>query len=137
MLVAGVHMLFVRPNMLKHCSSPPMLLLMLKKADYAISNASRMGQALMHTECCCRCCCCCCCSGCCYVYCLLLLRQHQCRCLLPLFVIVCRMAKFVAGSLNLIPVFSFSSLITRFVFDVPLASTVCVAFAVSICLHPR
>ena len=46
LLVAGVHMLFVRPNMLKHCSSPPMLLLMLEKADYAISNASRMGQAL-------------------------------------------------------------------------------------------
>ena len=32
--------------MLKHCSSPPMLLLMLKKADYAVSNASRMSQAL-------------------------------------------------------------------------------------------
>ena len=47
LLVAGVHMLFVRPNMLKHCSSPPMLLLMLKTADYAISNASRMGQALI------------------------------------------------------------------------------------------
>ena len=46
LLVAGVHMLFVRPNMLNHCSSPPMLLLMLKKADYAISNASRMGQSL-------------------------------------------------------------------------------------------
>ena len=51
MLVAGVHMLFVRPNMLEHCSSPPMLLLiMLKKADYAISNASRMGQALEEVD---------------------------------------------------------------------------------------
>ena len=46
LLVAGVHMLFARPNMLKLCSSPPMLLPMLKKADYAISNASRTGQAL-------------------------------------------------------------------------------------------
>ena len=40
---------------------------------------------------------------------LLLLLQQQCCCFLLLFVIVCRMAKFVAGSLNLIPVFSFSS----------------------------
>ena len=38
--------------------------------------------------------CCCCCS---------------CSCLPPLFIIVCRMAKLVADSLNLIPVFSFSS----------------------------
>ena len=50
MLVAGVHMLFVRPNMVKHCSSPPMLLLVLKKDDYAISIASRMDQALAHEE---------------------------------------------------------------------------------------
>ena len=39
---------------------------------------------------------------------MLLLLQQQCCCLLLLFVIVCRMANFVAGSLNLIPVFSFS-----------------------------
>ena len=42
----------------------------------------------MHTECRCRCCCCC----------------------LLLFVIVYRMAKLFVGSLNLVPVFSFSSL---------------------------
>ena len=61
---------------------------------------------------------CCCCSSC---------------CLLVLFVIVCRMA-IVAGSLNLIPVFYFSS----FKHDlglmyVPLGSTV--AFTASICLY--
>ena len=46
----------------------------------------------MHTGCCCCRCCCCCCS-----VPVLLLQQ------LLLFVIVCRMAKNVAGSLNLVP----------------------------------
>ena len=40
----------------------------------------------------------------------LMLLQQQCCCFLLLFVIVCRMAKFVAGSLILIPVFSLSSI---------------------------
>ena len=43
---------------------------------------------------------------------MLFLLKQQCCCfllLLLLFVIVYRMAKFGAGSLNLIPVFSFSS----------------------------
>ena len=39
---------------------------------------------------------------------LMLLRQ-QCCCFLLLFVIVCRMTKYIAGSLNLIPVFSLIS----------------------------
>ena len=55
----------------------------------------------LHTECCC--CRCCCCGV------AILLLQQQCWCFLLLFVIVCRMAKFVADLLNLIPVFSFSS----------------------------
>ena len=38
----------------------------------------------------------------------LLLQKQQCCCFLLLFVIVCLMAMFVAGTLNLIPVFSFS-----------------------------
>ena len=67
----------------------------------------------MHTEYCCRRGCCCC-SVRCHVYCYCC---HTCCCccccccccLLLLFVIVCRMTKFAAGSLNLIPVFSFSS----------------------------
>ena len=41
---------------------------------------------------------------------LLLLLQQQCCCFLLLFVIVCRGDKFVAGTLNLISVLSFSSL---------------------------
>ena len=40
---------------------------------------------------------------------LVLLLLQQCCCFLLLFVIVCRMANFVADSLNLIPVSSFSS----------------------------
>ena len=51
----------------------------------------------MHSECCCRCCC-----GC-SVAILLSLPQ------LLLFVIVCRMAKLVASSLNLIPIGSLDS----------------------------
>ena len=51
--------------------------------------------------------------------------------LLLLFVIVCRMAKFVAGSLNLIPVLSFSSF--NLYFKLSLGSTV--AFTASICLQ--
>ena len=41
---------------------------------------------------------------------LLLLQQQQCCCYLLLLVVVCRIAKFVAGSLNLIPLLSLSSL---------------------------
>ena len=53
---------------------------------------------------------------------LLLLQQQQCCCcFLPLFVIVCWMAKFVAGSLIMILLFSFPSLKTRFSFLYPLA----------------
>ena len=55
---------------------------------------------------------------------LLLPLQQQCCCFLLLLVIVCRIAKFGAGSLNLIPVFSFSSFKRDFIFDVPLGSTV-------------
>ena len=51
---------------------------------------------------------CCCCS---------------CWCLLLLFVIVCWMAKFMLWFLHLIPVF-FSFIQTRFIFNVPLGSTV-------------
>ena len=59
----------------------------------------------MHTECCCRRCCCCCCVAmlCCCCCC-----SCCCCCLLLLFLIVWRTAKFVAGSLHLIPVFYFS-----------------------------
>ena len=42
---------------------------------------------------------------------ILLLLQQQCLCFLLLFVIVCRRVKFVASSLNLIPVFYFISFI--------------------------
>ena len=51
---------------------------------------------------------------------------------LLLFMIVCRTAKFVAGSVNLIPVCSSSSLKT-FIFTVPLGSIV--AFTASICVR--
>ena len=54
-----------------------------------------------------------------------LLLQQQCRCFLLLLVIVCRMAKFGAGSSkNLIPVFSSSSFKRDFFFNVSLGSTV-------------
>ena len=53
---------------------------------------------------------------------LLLLLQQQCCCFLLLFVIVCRMAKFVAGSLNLIPVFPFSSFNAIYFWWYPLAA---------------
>ena len=52
-------------------------------------------------------------------------------CCLLLFVIVYRMAKIVAGSMNLIAVFSSSSFKHEF-FNVPHGSTV--AFTASICL---
>ena len=55
---------------------------------------------------------------------LLLLLQLQCYCILLLFVIVCRIAKFVAGSLNLIPVFSFPSFKRDIMLRVPLGSNV-------------
>ena len=50
--------------------------------------------------------------------------HKECCCFLLLFVIVCRMAKFVAGSLNLMPVFSFSSSKSDFLLMVPLDRTV-------------
>ena len=55
--------------------------------------------------------------------CCLLLLAAACCCLLLLFAIVCRMAKFVAGSLNLIPVFSLYSFRTRLMFNISLGST--------------
>ena len=64
---------------------------------------------------------------------LLLLLQQQCCCFLLPFVIVCRMAKFVAGLLNLILVFYFSSLKHDASLMYPLA--VLAAFTTSILLH--
>ena len=60
---------------------------------------------------------------------ILLLQVH---CFLLLFVIGCRMAKIVAGSLNLIPVFSLS-IQTRCMLDAPLGSPV--AITASICVR--
>ena len=62
---------------------------------------------------------------------LLLLLQQQCCCSLLLFGIVCRIAGFVAGSLDLILVFSFS--FKRHFLYVPRGSTV--AFAAAIWLR--
>ena len=45
----------------------------------------------------------------------------SCCCLLLLFVIMCRMAKFVAGPLNLMPVYSFSSFKRDLLLMYPLA----------------
>ena len=77
-----------------------------------VSEQSR-GQLYKHTKCCCHCCC--------SVYAILPLLQQ--RCCLLLFVIVCRMVKFVAGSLNLIPAFPLI-IQTRDIFLVPLGSVV-------------
>ena len=55
---------------------------------------------------------------------LLLLPQQECCCFRLLFVIVCPMAKLVAGSLDLLPVFVFSSFRPRFFAMVPFGSTV-------------
>ena len=55
---------------------------------------------------------------------LLLQQQQQCCCFLLLFIIACRMTKSVAGSLNLIPVFSFSSFKRDLRLMVPLGSAV-------------
>ena len=77
-----------------------------------VSEQSR-GQLYKHTKCCCHCCC--------SVYAILPLLQQ--RCCLLLFVIVCRMVKFVAGSLNLIPAFSLI-IQTRDIFLIPLGSVV-------------
>ena len=79
----------------------------------------------MHAECCCRCCCC-------SVFVILLLLVYQ----LPQFVIVCRMAKNVAGSLNLIPSIVFVLFILKYdlvLMYVPLRSAV--ALTSSICLY--
>ena len=54
---------------------------------------------------------------------LLLLLMQQCCSFLLLFVIMHRAVKFVAGPLNLIPVFSFSSFKHDLFFMVPLGST--------------
>ena len=70
--------------------------------EYDVFNT---WHVFIHTECCCRCCCC--------SVPVLLLQQ------LLLFDVVCRMAKIVAGSLNLIPSSVFFPLIqTRFIFHV-------------------
>ena len=76
-----------------------------------VSSEQSISQYYMYTECCCRCRCCCCCWCCCSVCVpiLLLQLQQQCCCFLLRFVIVCRMAKIVAGPLNLLPMLSFSS----------------------------
>ena len=66
-----------------------------------VSSEQSRSHFNMHTECC-DCCCC---------------------VLLP-FVIVCWMAEFVAGSLSLIPVFSFSSFIRDLFLMYPLAALV-------------
>ena len=63
-----------------------------------VSSEQSGSQSYVHAECC-RCC-----RSCCSV--LLFLEQLFC-CFLLLFVIVYRMAKFVAGSLNLILVYYF------------------------------
>ena len=55
---------------------------------------------------------------------LLLLLQQQCCRLLLLFVIVCRVANFVAGSLKLMSLFYFSSSKRDLVLMVPRGSTV-------------
>ena len=67
---------------------------------------------------------------------LLLLLQQPCCCFPLLFVIVCWMAKTVAGPLNLTPVFSFSSS-KRDVIPDGTPWQYCVTFMASICLHPR
>ena len=78
----------------------------------------------MHTECCLRrrrrrCC-----SVCCYTAVVVVAAAVLCCCFLLPFVMVCRMSKFGAGSLNLIPVFSFSSFKSDIhIFDLPLGST--------------
>ena len=51
MLVADGYMLCLRHNMLKQCSPPLVLLLIMrKKAKYAISCASIMGLSLLQIE---------------------------------------------------------------------------------------
>ena len=85
-------------------------------------------HVFIHTDCCCRCCCCC---SFVFLYCCCCCGQRL------LFVIVCRMAKIVAGSLSLIPSSVFFSLHSKhdlFLMYVPLGSTN-VAFAASICLY--
>ena len=68
---------------------------------------------------------------------LLLLLQQQCCCFLLMFVIVCRMVKFVAGSLNLTPVFSSSSFKRFFFLMVSLGSTVSHLWPRFAYVHPR
>ena len=80
-----------------------------------VSSEQSISQFCMDTECCCRCCCCsvmlyccCCCNS---------SAASSCC----LFAILCRVAKFVAGSLNLVPVFSSSSFKRDVFFMYPLA----------------
>ena len=79
----------------------------------------------IHPECCCRCCCC--------SVPVLLLQQ------LLLFVIVCRMAKIVDGSLNLIPYSVFFLFIqTRFFLDICTLWQGCRIYGLDLpILHPR
>ena len=65
---------------------------------------------------------------------LLLLLRQQCCCFLLLVVIVCRMANFVAGSLSLIPVFSFS-LLKRDFFNA--LAVLCRIYGLDLRIHPR
>ena len=67
----------------------------------------------MHTDCCCSC------------------VSPFCRFLL-LFVIVCRMAKFAADSLNLIPVLSFSSFKRDTLFMYHLAVLLCCIYGLDL-----
>ena len=86
-------------------------------------------KSVIYTECC-YCCCCCCSSAC---------LLDSCCCYSSsavaslLFVIVCRMASFSAGALNLIRVFSFS-LFKRDMLLMTLSVLLCVAFTVLILL---
>ena len=85
----------------------------------------------MHTECCCAAAAAVAAAASCVANLLLLLLPQQCCCFLLLFVVVQRIVKFVAGSLNLIPVFSFSSFKRDIFLSTPWQYRV--AFMVSIC----
>ena len=94
-----------------------------------VSSEQSRSQFYMYTECCCRCYCC---SVCCYsavAAAAVLLIPAAVRHRVP-------DGKFVAGSLNLIPVFTFSSFKRDIFYGTPWQSY-CFAFKASICLHPR
>ena len=109
---------------------------------YTIIYDVYTSYVFTHTEWCCHCCGCCGCSACCYTG-----AVAACCCclvlLVLLFVIVCRMAKFVAGSFNLIQSSAFFLFIHSMFFGVPLGNTVAFTYPLaalshlrtSICLH--